>query len=71
MASTPSFDPPGALGIPRTMTRCECTEIPFEDVIRYMRENGLSLDDVCRETGCGRLCTACLPDLRARACTTG
>jgi bacterioferritin-associated ferredoxin len=47
------------------MTRCECAEVSFDEVARRMRENGLSLDEVARHTGCGRLCTACLPDLRA------
>jgi len=71
MASTPPMDSSDAPGIARAMTRCECTELAFEEVIRHMREHGLSLDDVCQQTGCGRLCTACLPDLRTRACTSG
>lgn len=67
MASSTSMESAGAQGPARAMTRCECTELPFDAIIRYMRENGLSLDEVSRQTGCGRLCTACLPDLRARA----
>ena len=50
--------------IPRVMTRCECAGVPFHEVARRMREEGLSLDEVCARTGCGRTCTACLPDLR-------
>jgi len=37
--------------------------MPFDEVARRMREDGLSLDQVAERTGCGRLCTACLPDL--------
>jgi bacterioferritin-associated ferredoxin len=29
-----------------------------------MREEGLSLEEIAERTGCGRICTACLPDLR-------
>jgi bacterioferritin-associated ferredoxin len=46
----------------RCMTRCECAELPFEEVARRVRE-GRSLDEVQAETGCGRLCSACIPDL--------
>jgi NAD(P)H-nitrite reductase large subunit len=49
----------------QTMTRCECAEVPFDEVARSMREGGLSLEEASWRTGCGRLCTACLPDLRA------
>ncbi len=47
------------------MTRCECVELPFDEVARRVREDGLSLEELQDRTGCGRLCTACLPDLRA------
>ncbi|HSB60797.1 MAG TPA: (2Fe-2S)-binding protein [Vicinamibacteria bacterium] len=47
------------------MTRCECTGTSFAEVDRRMREEGRSLDEVSRRTGCGRTCTACLPDLKA------
>ncbi len=50
---------------PREMTRCECAEISFEAVAHEMLVKGLSLDEVCRRTGCGQTCGACLPDLRA------
>jgi bacterioferritin-associated ferredoxin len=46
----------------RVMTRCECAELPFEEIGRRLRA-GQSLESLQRETGCGRLCTACLPDL--------
>jgi bacterioferritin-associated ferredoxin len=45
------------------MTRCECAELSFDEIARRVREQGLSLESLQRETGCGRLCTACLPDL--------
>lgn len=38
--------------------------MPFSEVARRMRDEGLSLEQVAERTGCGRLCTACLPDLR-------
>jgi bacterioferritin-associated ferredoxin len=47
----------------RTMTRCECTGLPFDEVARRVQEQGQCLEAVQRDTGCGRLCTACLPDL--------
>jgi bacterioferritin-associated ferredoxin len=46
------------------MTRCECVEMGFDEVLRRVRD-GASLEEVQERTGCGRLCTACLPDLRA------
>jgi bacterioferritin-associated ferredoxin len=46
------------------MTRCECAELPFDEIVRRLQD-GASLEDVQERTGCGRLCTACLPDLRA------
>jgi bacterioferritin-associated ferredoxin len=45
------------------MTRCECAELSFDEIARRVREQGLSLESLQRETGCGHLCTACLPDL--------
>jgi bacterioferritin-associated ferredoxin len=37
----------------------------FAEVARKLRDERLSLEEVARRTGCGGLCTACLPDLRA------
>jgi bacterioferritin-associated ferredoxin len=48
----------------RPMTRCECAELAFDEVARRVLEEGASLEEVQERTGCGRLCTACLPDLR-------
>jgi len=47
------------------MTRCECAELPFDEIARRIREEGATLEEVMDRTGCGLLCTACLPDLRA------
>lgn len=64
---TPSLtvqpEPPQAA--PRCMTRCECAGLHFDELRRRMRVEGLSLGDACRRTGCGQMCTACLPDLEA------
>jgi len=49
---------------PRAMTGCECAGVSFHEIARALREDGLALDEVCRRTGCGRTCTACLPDLQ-------
>ncbi len=46
------------------MTRCECASLPFDEIARRVCDEGQSLELLQRETGCGRLCTACLPDLR-------
>jgi bacterioferritin-associated ferredoxin len=48
----------------RRMTRCECTGIDFREIARALSESGQGLDDVSSQTGCGQICTACLPDLR-------
>ncbi len=47
------------------LTRCECVELPFDEIARRIREDGLTLQELQDRTGCGLLCTACLPDLRA------
>lgn len=46
------------------MERCECAEISFDEVVRRMRREALCFEEVSRRTGCGRTCTACLPDLQ-------
>jgi NAD(P)H-nitrite reductase large subunit len=65
MASSPQAGPEPALApaTPRAMSRCECAGISFEDVARRLRDTGCDVEDICRRTGCGRTCTACLPDL--------
>jgi bacterioferritin-associated ferredoxin len=47
------------------MTRCECAGVSFDEIVRLVRVDGLSLEAACRRTGVGDLCTACLPDLKA------
>jgi bacterioferritin-associated ferredoxin len=49
----------------RAMTRCECARVAFEEVARVVRERGLNPEAAIRSSGCGSLCTACLPDLEA------
>jgi bacterioferritin-associated ferredoxin len=56
---------PEAAVRPRAMTRCECAELAFSEIRRQVQEDGRSLEEVSRRTGCGRLCTACVPDLQA------
>ena len=46
------------------MTRCECTGLSFDEVARRLREEGRPFEELQDRTGCGRLCSACLPDLR-------
>ena len=47
----------------RAMTRCECAGLSFEEIARRLAETGQSLEELQQATGCGRLCTACVPDL--------
>ena len=58
-ASAPDLETPRC----RVMTRCECAEMAFAAIARLHREEGLSLEEIAHRTGCGRICTACLPDL--------
>ena len=53
------------------MSRCECVELPFDEVARRIRVDGATLEEVQERTGCGRLCSACLPDLRAHLAARG
>jgi bacterioferritin-associated ferredoxin len=46
------------------MTLCECAGLSFDEVARRIHEEGKTLEEVQDRTGCGRLCSACLPDLR-------
>jgi bacterioferritin-associated ferredoxin len=47
------------------MTKCECLDLSFEMLTARMLRTGESPDQVMDATGCGTLCTACVPDLRA------
>jgi bacterioferritin-associated ferredoxin len=60
----------GSATWPPAMTRCECAEVSFDEVARRVREEGLSLEEIAERTGCGRTCTACLPDLRSHLSKT-
>jgi len=63
--ATSSHTPEGdaARVTPPAMTRCECAGVSFEEIARRLHDSAASVDDVCRGTGCGGTCTACLPDL--------
>jgi bacterioferritin-associated ferredoxin len=47
----------------RAMTRCECAELPFDEIAHRMRHEGQTLAEMAKRTGCGQTCTACVPDL--------
>jgi bacterioferritin-associated ferredoxin len=47
----------------RPMTCCECAGLSFEEIARRLAEPGRSLEQMQQATGCGLLCTACVPDL--------
>jgi len=64
MASSSGVFESGPVAFGRGMTRCECARLPFDEIARRVCVEGQSLEAVQRETGCGHLCTACLPDLR-------
>ena len=51
--------------LPRAMTRCECAGVAFAEIARRMEAGGASLEIVMAESGVGRMCTACVPDLRS------
>ncbi len=64
MASSGSVVEAEPVRFGRAMTRCECARVSFDEIARRVTVEGQSLEAVQRETGCGHLCTACLPDLR-------
>ena len=45
--------------------RADCAVLYRSNAQSRVREEGLSLDEVAERTGCGRTCSACLPDLRS------
>jgi bacterioferritin-associated ferredoxin len=45
------------------MTRCECLELSFESLEKRILA-GETPEQAVEATGCGSLCTACIPDLR-------
>jgi bacterioferritin-associated ferredoxin len=54
---------PQALSRSRLMTACECSGVPFSEIARLVFGEGRPLHDVLERTGCGQMCTACVPDL--------
>jgi len=46
------------------MTRCECADLSFDE-IRQRIDKGQEFEELAKRTGCGRTCTACVPDLEA------
>ena len=62
-AQTPASAEPVAQVASRPMTRCECAGVTFQHVAQQMAAAGSTFEDTCRRTGCGRTCSACLPDL--------
>ncbi len=64
--ATPAPDARTApLAAPTPMTVCACTGRTFAEVAARVVREGPSSLDAERLTGCGSLCTACLPDLRS------
>jgi hypothetical protein len=61
--AAPGSSPASASGC--RMTRCECAELPFEEIARRVEDEGLAVADALRRGGCGQICTACLPDLES------
>ena len=57
-------DPRSRPRLGQAMTRCECAGMSFAEMAQRLRAERLSLEEVTRRTGCGSICTACLPDLR-------
>lgn len=53
----------GSPASPPAMTRCECAGISFGEIARRLREKTIALSELSASTGCGDMCTACLPDL--------
>ena len=51
-------------GVPRAMTRCECSGTTFVEIARLIYVEGRSLPEALRGTECGQTFGACLPDLR-------
>lgn len=47
------------------ITMCICQRMPFERLLPLARDEGWSLADIMRETGCGDQCGLCRPYLRA------
>ena len=53
-----------------SVTQCICRRVSFAQLLTRAREQGWTLGDMMRETGCGDQCGLCRPYLR-RMLTTG
>ena len=53
-------------GVPRAMTRCECSGVAFTEIVRQVYVEQRPLGEILGRTGCAQNCGACLPDLQAR-----
>ena len=47
-----------------TVDRCICMRMPFATLLPIARQRGWDLEDLTRETGCGRQCGLCRPYLK-------
>jgi NAD(P)H-nitrite reductase large subunit len=63
MQTLPAVLEAGPAAASRAMTRCECAGVSFHEIARRIEVEGTPLEEVCRRTGCGLTCTACVPDL--------
>ncbi|MBK9062234.1 MAG: hypothetical protein IPL89_03430 [Acidobacteria bacterium] len=52
------------LPAPPPMTACTCLSLSFAEVAARLDREGRPSGDAERVTGCGSICTACLPDLQ-------
>lgn len=51
------------------VTHCLCRREPFVRLLPQAREQGWTLSDLMRETGCGAQCGLCRPYLRRMLAT--
>jgi NAD(P)H-nitrite reductase large subunit len=63
MQTMPAVLEAAPVATPRAMTRCECAGVSFQEVARRLDAEGSSIEEACRRTGCGLICSACVPDL--------
>lgn len=49
----------------RTMIKCHCAEVFFENILSVVKETNRPILEVAREMGAADTCTACVPDMVA------
>jgi NAD(P)H-nitrite reductase large subunit len=49
--------------------RCVCHDVPFEELVRLNREEGLELEQLMDRTGCCTGCTSCEPYVKIALAT--